>query len=67
MPHKEPEASLKAQNKALFCFLNSSELQQAFIWHDFSPLKHHKFKIQAQKKNNVRLFEEMTNASVPSE
>ena len=65
--HIRAWSSTEGSNKASFCFFNSSELQQAFIWHDLSPLKYHKFKIQAQENNKVRLFEEMTNASVPSE
>ena len=35
--------------------------------HDLSPLKSHNLKIQAQKNSKVHLFEEITNASVPSE
>ena len=50
-----------------FLLFEPLEPLQALIWHDVSPLKYHKFKIQAQENNEVRLFEEMTNASAPSE
>ena len=43
------------------------KLLQALTWHDMSPLKSYNFKIQAQDDNKVGLFEEMSNASVPSE
>ena len=55
---------LKLRSILLF---EPSEPLQALIWHDLSPLKFYKFKIQAQENNEVRLFEEMTNASAPSE
>ena len=58
----------EASNKAPFYYLSlQSWFRLLNIWHDLSPLKYLKFKIQAQENNKVRLFEEMTNASVPSE
>ena len=63
-----PEVALKAQIRFVFTILAfNSELLQALIWHYLSPSKHLEFKIQAQENIKVRLFEEMTNASVPSE
>ena len=60
------EVALKAQKGSILLF-EPSESHQALIWHNLSPLKYYKFKIQAQEINKVRLFEEMTNASVLSE
>jgi hypothetical protein len=61
-----PEIALKAQIRLQFAIW-TLELLQALMWHDLSPSKYHKFKIQAQENNKVRLFEKMTNESVPSE
>ena len=47
--------------------IKPSKPLEALISHDLSPLKYHKFKIQSQENNKVCLFEEMTNAPVPSE
>ena len=66
MSHKGFKYSEGAK-KAPICFLSPSELHKVLIWHVLSPLEYHKFKIQAQENNKVHLFEEMTNARVPSE
>ena len=56
-----------AQIALHFAIWAFKEPRQALIWHDLSPLKFYKFKIQAQENYEVRLFEETTNASAPSE
>ena len=64
---KRAWCSSQGSNSKMEHYLNPSEPLLALIWHDLSPLKSHNFKIQAQENNEVCLFEEMTNSSMPSE
>ena len=57
--------ALKAQIRLYFT-ISAFRAASALIWYDLSPIKYYKFKIQAQENDKVCLFEEMTNASVPS-